>query len=133
MAIRADAASAVARPHDTDPEMGAAASRLDPAKARQRPLQEPKPLTQHGPAQIIAMCNQKGGVGKTTSTINLGAALVEFGRKVLIVDFDPQGAASVGLGISPHELDRTVYNLLMERDADIHSLIQHRLLSLIHI
>jgi chromosome partitioning protein len=54
-------------------------------------------------------------VGKTTTTINLGAALAEFGRRVLLVDFDPQGALSVGLGIQPHELDSTVYNLLMER------------------
>jgi chromosome partitioning protein len=61
------------------------------------------------------MCNQKGGVGKTTSTINLGAALAEIGRRVLLVDLDPQGALSVGLGVNPLQLDRTVYNLLMER------------------
>ena len=75
----------------------------------------PEPLTRHGPARVVAVCNQKGGVGKTTTTITLGAALAEFGRRVLLVDFDPQGALSVGLGIQPHELDSTVYNLLMER------------------
>jgi chromosome partitioning protein len=64
---------------------------------------------------VLAMCNQKGGVGKTTSTINLGAALAEYGRRVLLVDFDPQGALSVGLGVQPHELDQTVYNVIMER------------------
>ncbi len=75
---------------------------------------EPEPLLVHGPARIAAVCNQKGGVGKTTTTINLGAALAELGRRVLLVDFDPQGALSVGLGIQPHELDATVYNLLMD-------------------
>ena len=76
---------------------------------------QPKPLTRPGPARVVAVCNQKGGVGKTTTTINLGAALAEFGRRVLLVDFDPQGALSVGLGIQPHELEATIYNLLMER------------------
>jgi chromosome partitioning protein len=78
-------------------------------------IPEPRPLDHHGPARVIAMCNQKGGVGKTTSTINLGAALAECGRRVLLVDFDPQGALSVGLGVNPMELDRTVYNCLMEK------------------
>jgi chromosome partitioning protein len=76
---------------------------------------DPEPLQTHGPARIAAVCNQKGGVGKTTTTINLGAALAEQGRRVLLVDFDPQGALSVGLGFQPHELEYTVYNLLLER------------------
>ncbi len=92
-----------------------------------RPMPEfpaPAPLTSHGPARVIAMCNQKGGVGKTTSTINLGAALAECGRRVLLVDFDPQGALSVGLGINPHELDLTVYSLLMDRRTDVREVIR---------
>ncbi|MDQ6938275.1 MAG: AAA family ATPase [Actinomycetota bacterium] len=92
----------------------------DPAKTRRRrPLIQPAPLQRHGPARIISLCNQKGGVGKTTSTINLGAALAEFGRRVLLVDVDPQGALSAGLGIQPHQLDVTLYDLLLRRDVGI--------------
>ncbi len=98
----------------------APAPSADPAIARvKRKLIDPAPLERHGPARVIALCNQKGGVGKTTSTINLGAALAEFGRRVLLVDFDPQGALSVGLGVQPHQLDRTAYNLLMERGVTV--------------
>ncbi len=92
-----------------------AAGKLGPTRRPVRPRREPAPLQQHGPARVIALCNQKGGVGKTTSTINLGAALAEYGRRVLLVDFDPQGALSVGLGVSTHQLDRTIYDLLLER------------------
>ena len=84
---------------------------------------DPEPLLSHGPARIVAICNQKGGVGKTTTTINLGAALAEHGRKVLLVDFDPQGALSVGLGFQPHELEVTIYNLLMERNLTAHDVL----------
>ncbi len=93
-----------------------------------RPLKvypDPKPLQSHGPARIISMVNQKGGVGKTTSTINLGAALAECGRKVLLVDFDPQGALSAGFGANPHELDLTVYNVMMDRNVNLQDVIQH--------
>jgi chromosome partitioning protein len=79
-----------------------------------RTIPQPEPRTSHGPAKVVAMCNQKGGVGKTTSTINLGAALADYGRRVLLVDMDPQGALSAGLGVPHYELDKTIHNVLVE-------------------
>ena len=72
-------------------------------------LSETKP----GP-RVLAVSNQKGGVGKTTTAINLGTALAAIGEKVLIVDMDPQGNASTGIGVVPQDRDLTTYELLLE-------------------
>jgi len=85
---------------------------------------KPKNLTQHGPALIIGMCYLKGGVGKTTTSINMSAALVEYGRKVLLIDYDPQGALSAGLGIMAHD-DITIYDLMLDSSIDPKTAIKH--------
>src|SRR3989338_5422487 len=65
--------------------------------------------------KIISICNQKGGTGKTTTAVNLSAALSELNKKILIVDVDPQGNATSGVGINKNELERSVYDVLLQR------------------
>lgn len=120
-----DAMAAHPTPVEPDPVVGEQSpDALGPTGRPVPSFPQPQPLSAHGPARIIAMCNQKGGVGKTTTTINLGAALAEAGRRVLLVDFDPQGALSVGLGVNPHELDITVYDLLMDRSTEVQQIVR---------
>lgn len=73
-------------------------------------------------AQIIAVSNQKGGVGKTTSTLNLGVALTQLGKKVLMIDLDPQASLTISIGLEPENLEKTIYNALID-DVDIKKLI----------
>jgi chromosome partitioning protein len=100
-----------------------------------RPIKDfpdPPALKSHGPARVIALCNQKGGVGKTTTTISLGGALAEYGRTVLMVDFDPQGALSAGMGVNTREAT-TIYDLLINPEKDVHKAIQSTKTSGIHV
>ncbi|MFX3622552.1 MAG: ParA family protein [Ectobacillus sp.] len=73
--------------------------------------------------KIISIANQKGGVGKTTTSVNLGAGLAYLGKKVLLVDIDAQGNATTGVGIEKSDLDQCIYNVLVE-DEDIRGIIQ---------
>ena len=75
--------------------------------------------------KIISIINQKGGVGKTTTAVNLGAYLAHLGKRVLLVDIDPQANATSGLGIEPQKLERGVYEAIIKDDSHISQSIKH--------
>src|SRR3954447_22648847 len=84
-----------------------------PAPSEPAPLPSPEVRTEkHTAPRVLAIANQKGGVGKTTTAINLGTALAAIGEQVLIVDLDPQGNASTGLGIDRKSRRRSTYDVL---------------------
>ncbi len=112
--------------------MAKSAVKMAPTGRPFREFPEPPALKSHGPARVIALCNQKGGVGKTTTTISLGGALAEYGRTVLMVDFDPQGALSAGLGVNTHDTT-TIYDLLIGREKDVRKAIQPTKVAGIHV
>lgn len=76
-------------------------------------------------ARIIAVANQKGGVGKTTTVINVGAILAEKGYRTLLVDLDPQAALTASCGVNPFDLTRSVYHSLLAQELDVRTIVKH--------
>ncbi len=99
--------------------------------SKARPKAKPRPVVPETPgtARIIAIANQKGGVGKSTTAVSLGAALADVGFRVLVVDLDPQGNASTGMGIRHEARDITVYDVVVAeapvRDAIVPTPVEH--------
>ncbi len=127
----------IALPPDLDEALNATMTGIDQGGGREGgagEAGEPLPLDEYGrprhPGSVhhplprcLAVANQKGGVGKTTTTVNLGASLAELGYRVLVVDLDPQGNATTGLGINGRNLDASVYDVILH-DVPIEDVIE---------
>src|SRR5437667_3428172 len=87
------------------------------ALTRLLPRPQPRARMDRGPAlaKVIAFANQKGGVAKTTTTLNLGVALAELGQRVLLIDLDPQGNLTMSQGMNPDAIDRSMFDVLVHR------------------
>ena len=108
---------------DDRPAVDGADAPVGPTGRPAREFAVPPELSQHGHARIVALCNQKGGGGKTTTTVNLGAALASYGRRVLLIDFDPQGALSANFKVQTEDVP-TIYELLLGSARDPQIAIQ---------
>ncbi len=94
-----------------------------PAVVADEPPREPQSASGNPLPRVLAVANQKGGVGKTTTSVNLGAALAEIGFRVLVIDLDPQGNATTGLGIDARTFELSMYDVLM-RDASLEDCVE---------
>ena len=95
-----------------------------PEREKTKPIPVPVPPEVPGIARIIAIANQKGGVGKSTTAVSLGASLADLGYRVLVVDLDPQGNASTGMGIRHEAREITVYDVIVAEASVADAIVQ---------
>jgi len=107
----------------TEPSAPPASAQIVGGSVEPTPPQAPEPAADYELPRIIAIANQKGGVGKTTTSVNLGAALAELDFRVLVIDLDPQGNATTGLGINARNLQASIYDVVMN-DAALEDCIE---------
>src|SRR6202000_3142851 len=105
-------------PEGPDPEIAASEPETPAAPATEVEPGGPRPLP-----RVISIANQKGGVGKTTTAVNLGAAVADLGYRVLVVDLDPQGNATTGLGLNTRDLQSSMYDVILH-DSSIDDCIE---------